>query len=453
MFKKYWDEQRETMPREEREKEILQKLQGQLSYVYNNIPFYTRLYDKHGLKPGDVRSLEDFTSKVPIVTKEMLRQSQEAHPPYGDYQGDLSSGIARIHGSSGTTGKPTFYSISWDDWKHTADVHAMCFWTAGVRPDDMVQLATHFSLFIGSWGSLLGVERIGAAAFPIGSGETERQIDLMYHLGSTVLISTPSFALHMMETARNNGWDTAASPLRLGIFIGEPGAGIPATKKALQDGWGINVADCATTSEMTPWTTNVECEERRGMHVYNDVIYTEIVEKDNPHQSVPEMSSGALLYSHLERRSQPMIRFWSGDESRITYEPCPCGRTYPRLPDGVYGRLDDMLIIRGANVYPSTVQKELLEVEGTGKEFKIVLTRKGHMDEAAVRVEYDSLYYQDVPPEQLPDQLEALKGKVAAKLKNATQIRFAVEIVPPYTLERAISKAKRVIDNRQAGNA
>jgi phenylacetate-CoA ligase len=448
MYKRYWDEERETMPREKREEIILAKIKKQLHYVYNEIPFYKELYDSAGVKPDDIRTLEDFTTKIPIVKKNMLRESQEKYPPFGNYVGANLSPIVRVHGSSGTTGKPTFYAISQKDWNHVADVHAMCFWAAGVRPSDRVHLATHFSLFIGSWGSLIGVERIGATAFPIGSGETERQLNLLWHLGNTVLVSTPSYGLHMLETARNQGRDTAASPLRMGIFIGEPGAGIPATKRAIGDGWGISVADCATTSEMTPWTTNCECEERTGMHVFNDAVYTEIVSKDNPNEPVPEMVGGGLVYTHLERESQPMIRFWSGDESRMTNEPCACGRTYPRLPDGVYGRLDDMLIIRGANVYPSAVQKELLEVPGTGVEFRILLQKKGHLDHATIEVEYDPIYYKDTAGAELSKQLQELEKAAETKLKNATGIRFDIRVLEPETLERAISKAKRVFDER-----
>ncbi len=450
MYKRYWDEERETMPREKREQIILQKIKKQLHYVYNKIPFYRELYDRAGFKPEDVKTLEDFTIKVPVVKKDMLRSSQEAYPPFGNYVGANLSPVVRIHGSSGTTGTPTFYAITKKDWDHIADVHAMCFWCAGVRPNDRVHLATHFSLFIGSWGSLIGVERIGATAFPIGSGETERQLNLLWHLQNTVMVSTPSYGLHMLETAKHQGRDTANSPLRMGIFIGEPGAGIPATKKAIGEGWGISVADCATTSEMTPWTTNCECEERTGMHVFNDAVYTEIVNKDNPNEPVPEMTGGALIYTHLDRESQPMIRFWSGDESKMTYEPCACGRTYPRLPEGVYGRLDDMLIIRGANVYPSTIQKELLEVPGTGVEFRIVLHKKGHLDDAVVQVEYDPAYFSGIPAAERPPQLESLRKKAQEKLKNAVGIRFDMEILEPETLERTISKAKRVLDMRKS---
>ncbi|CQD24332.1 putative phenylacetate-CoA ligase [Mycobacterium lentiflavum] len=442
----YWDKKKETRPREEREREVLALLQRQLHRVYNDLPFYRRHYDAHGFHPEQVHSLADFTRLVPVITKKMLREDQAEHPPFGTYLGVHESEVARVHGSSGTTGAPTLYGISHGDWDHIADVMAQGFYTAGVRPTDRVQLATVFGLFIGGWGSLLGCERIGATTFPIGAGETERQLELLYRVGSTVLICTPTYALHMLEQARLLGYDTAASPLRLGVFIGEPGAAISGTRQALEGGWGISVRDLATTSEMTPFATNAECEAGLGVHLLQDEVWTEVVDKEDSNRPVDDGVSGGLVYTHLRRRSQPMIRFVSGDESHMTHERCPCGRTYPRLPSGVYGRLDDMLIIRGVNVYPSQVQRSLLSVAGTGGEFVIVVERESTLDTATVKVEYD--------PTARPPDPETFKRELAAtvrtRLKNDTNIHFGVEVLEPETLERALSKAKRVIDRRPA---
>lgn len=438
----YWDREKETMPGDRREGIVLQRLQQQLTDVYERLPFYRRLYDEHDFHPSQVNSLDDFTARVPVVTKDMLRADQEAHPPFGSYVGVERSDVARIHGSSGTSGKPTLYAISKKDWEYCAEVMAQGFYTCGVRSSDTVQFATVFSLFLGGWGSLLAAERIGATAFPLGAGETERQLELMYRVGSSVLITTPTYALHMLETAHELGYDASASPLRLGIFVGEPGSGIPGTRRKLEEGWGIQVRDCATTSEMMPWATNAECEAGLGVHVLNDEVWTEIVDKDDSHQLAPMGDSGAVVYTHLRRTSQPMIRFACGDESRMVDEPCPCGRTYPRLPDGVYGRLDDMLLIRGANVYPSQVQRSLLEVPGAGVEFKIVLERDGAMDTARVLIERDASSDAD------SDSKAALAERVRRKLKNDTSITFDVEVLEPHTLERAISKAQRVDDRR-----
>ncbi|SNR59429.1 phenylacetate--CoA ligase family protein [Actinomadura mexicana] len=441
----YWDQARETRPREDREKEVLSLLQAQLHRVYDELPFYRGHYDACGFHPDDVETLDDFTRKVPVITKAMLREDQEENPPFGSYAGVPDEEIARVHGSSGTTGRPTLYAISTRDWSYIADVMAQGFYTAGVRGGDKVQLATLFSLFMGGWGALLAAERIGAAAFPIGAGETERQLELMYRVGSTVLVSTPTYALHMLERGTALGYDTHASPLRLGVLIGEPGAAIPGTRQVLEEGWGMAVRDLATTSEMTPWATNAECSEGNGVHVIQDEVWTEIVDKDDSGLPVEDGTSGAVVYTHLRRESQPMIRFYSGDESHMTHEPCPCGRTYPRLPNGVYGRLDDMLIIRGVNVYPSQVQRSVLSVEGAGVEFLIVVDRAGSLDSATVRVEYDPAYRAD----DVEGLRRDLAKRVQRRLKNDTNITFDVEVLDPDTLDRAVSKAQRVLDRRK----
>ena len=440
----FWDRAKETRPRAEREADILAGLQRQLHYAYETLGFYRRHYDAHKFHPDQVTSLDDFTRRVPIITKDMLRESQVAHPPFGDYLGVPLSEVIRIHGSSGTSGKPTLYALSRKDWDYIAGVMAQGFYTCGVRPTDIVQMATVFSLFMGGWGALLGIERLGGTCFPLGAGETERQLELMWRIGSTVLITTPTYALHMLETARKLGLDPARSPLRLGIFIGEPGSSVPGTRHALESGWGITVRDMATTSEMTPWSTNAECEAGNGMHVLQDEVWTEIVAKDDPHRRLPDGESGAIVYSHVRRESQPMIRFYCGDESHMTHEPCRCGRTYPRLPAGVYGRLDDMMIIRGANVYPSQVQRSVLEVPGAGVEFKIVLETEAALDRATLLVEHDPA----VPIDDFDGFTADLKERLRRKLKNDTNVNFHVEVLPPNTLERAISKAKRVDDRR-----
>lgn len=444
----YWDEPKETMDPAARQEQILRNLQEQLSYVYENLPFYREFYDSKGFHPSQVKTLEDFTRLVPVLTKDLLREDQEQNPPFGRYLGfDPVDGV-HIHGSSGTTGRPTFYLFSADDVQYFREVMAQAFYTAGVRKDDIVQISTDLGMFMGGWGTLWGVERIGAKAFTPGAGNAERHVRMMYEVGSTVLVTTPTFALRLLDTARSLGYDPAASPLRLGIFIGEPGAGIPGTKRALEEGWGITVLDCASTSEMTPWATNVECQEKRGMHVLNDEVYTEIVAKDDPSRPLGEGESGAVVYTHVKRKGQPMMRFWSGDESHMVSDPCPCGRTYPRLPDGVYGRVDDMLLIRATNVYPSAVQRALLEVPGLASEHRIVVDRERRMDEATVVVEYDPVYLEDATDGDRAAALEALREKTVEHLRGVIGVRFNVDLVEPNSLERFDVKARRVIDNR-----
>jgi len=439
-YRRYWDEERETMPRAERERFILKRIKEQLEYVYARTSFYRELYDRHRVKPDSIRSLEEFTEKVPIVTKQMLRESQERCPPFGDYLGIGPHEIAHIHGTSGTTGMPTMFGISRDDWEFVSEATAMQQWAAGMRPNDIVQISFPMSLFVGGWGMLGGAQRIGARIMPIGGGETERQVNLMYHVGSTVLCATPSYCLYLLDAARKMGRDTQNSPLRLGLFGGEPGAGIAEVKRMIEQGWGMKAIDFGNSAEVHP-CSNMECEERTGMHVWNDIVYTEIVSKDDPHARVPMGERGAVVYTALWRKSQPMIRYWPGDETVMIDEPCPCGRTYPRLPYGVLGRLDDLLIIRGVNVYPSAIERALRDVPGIGVEFRVYATRKaGSITEARIEAEYDG----DGRPEG--SRLEALALAAESKVRAFTGVRMPVSLVPPGTFPRASLKARRVVE-------
>lgn len=439
-FHPYWDEERETMAPDERRRLVFERIKKQLEYVYPGIPFYRDLYDRHGVTPDDVRRLEDFTEKIPIVTKQMLRESQVRQPPYGDFLGIDPAEIFHIQGTSGTTGMPTLFGFSRKDWESCSETAAMVMWGAGVRPGDIIQLAFPMNLFVGGWGLLGGAERLGATVLPIGGSETERHIDLTYHLGSTVICATPSYCLHLLEAAKQMGRDTAASPLRIGIFGGEPGAGLPEIKGRIEEGWGISAIDFGNSAEVHP-PSNMECEARQGMHVYSDVVYTEVMEKDDPHTPVPLGDPGAIVYTTLWRESQPMIRYWPGDETIMIDDPCPCGRTYPRLPQGVLGRLDDMLIIRGVNLYPAAIEQALRDTPGTGLEFRIYTRKNGPLDEARIEVELDAAISED----GLGDAADGLSAKAEAKVKAVTGVRIPVAVVPSGTFPRAALKARRVV--------
>ena len=263
-YRPYWDEERETMPAGERRSLILARIRHQLDYAYHRIPFYRALYHRHGFRPEDVRHLEDFTEKVPVVTKGMLRASQEAHPPFGDYLGIDAADIMRVQGTSGTTGQPTLFAISRADWAHISEAQAMQCWAAGLRPHDTVQITFPLSLFVGGWGLLGAAEHIGAKVLPVGGGDSERQLLLMKRLGASVICATPSITLHLHEVARSLGDDPAASSLRLGFLGGEPDAGIPAVKRRIEAGWGLHAIDFGNVAEVHP-CTNMECAQRTGM--------------------------------------------------------------------------------------------------------------------------------------------------------------------------------------------
>ncbi len=445
-YRRYWDEERETRDPRERDKLILERIKHQLAYVYAELPFYRRHYDAHGFKPDDVQTLEDFTTKVPVIKKSMLVEDQREHPVFGSYAGDHGrDGIARIHGSSGTSGTPTFYCVSRRDWERSREVTALAMWALGARPDDIAQIGFPFSLFFGGWGVLQGLERIGATVFPLGNIDSERHIELMHRVGSTIFSGTPSYCQHLLVKAAALGHDLAESPVNRLIVGGEPGGSLPGTKDVLTTGWNASVHDSGSTSEMYPFNTNVESEAHEGVLLINDEVFSEVVDRDDPNVPVPHGTRGAIVYTHLWRESQPMIRFWAGDETYMVHDgPTSDGRTYPRLPEGIIGRLDDMLIIRGANIYPSAVETVLRQCDGLGPEFEILVDTKGTMDEMTVRVELAG----DVPRDG-----EEVRGRIRAdaeaRLSRSLQIRIPVELVAPGELPPTVFKARRVTDRRR----
>jgi len=438
----FWDRKLETMnPGEREQRVILPKLQAQLTYAYDNSPFYRNKWDEAGIKPQDIQSLEDF-EKMPCVMKEEIRRDQAEYPPFGSNLCVPKGELARVQGTSGTTGKPTAFGISRGDMARIAEAHARIMWGFGVRQDDIVFIGSFFSLYWGSWGALLGAERLGATAFPFGAGvpgQSERGLEWMKEVKPTVFYGTPSYSLYLAEKARAMGMNPRKDfNFRILIFSGEPGAGVPSTKKRIEDTYGGICIDSGSTAEMTPWMTNGECAHRRGMHFWQDIVYAELVDRET-HRRVPYGQEGVTVYTHLERTSQPMIRFWAGDISLWVNDPCPCGRTYPRLPKGIYGRADDMFVIRGENVYPSAIENVIRGIEGMGDEFRIVITREKTMDEMIVQAEPSS--------QADPAVMSDLKARLAAELKSRG-LRAVVQLMEPGTLERTEFKAKRVIDQR-----
>jgi phenylacetate-CoA ligase len=443
-FKTYWDEERETLAPEKRNQIILNRIQEQLHYVYNTLPFYKRIYDEHHFKPEDVKTLEDFTTKVPIITKKMLVEDQQKNPIYGSYAGDFKEEeIARIQGSSGTSGTPTFYQVSQEDWKRAADVHAMAQWCAGIRPDDVVQISFPFSLFFGGWGVIQGAERLGATVFPLGPVESEKQLELMNQIGSTVFSATPSYCMHLINKAKELGFNLKENTIKRLLVGGEAGGSLKGPKNLIANGWNASVHDCASASEMYPFQTNVECEAQQGVHVFNDEVYAEIVEKEDANSPVSMGEKGAIVYTHLWRKSQPMIRFWPGDESYMSEQSCSCGRTYPMLPEGVLGRLDDMIVVRGANIYPSAIENIVRKFSWSGPEYQVIVNKKGAMDEIKVIIEQNHLSIQE--------KLDPIGMKTEAEyhFKKQLGIRVQIDIHPQGTLPETIFKAKRVVDRRK----
>ena len=443
----YWWPERETMAPAEREQLVFKKLQAQVRWAYERSPFYRRKWEAAGVSPDTLRTLDDL-SRFPVVTKQELREDQAAHPPFGSYLCIERHEIARIHGTSGTTGRPTAFALGRQDWRRIANAHARIMWGFGLRPSDSVFIGSFFSLYIGSWGALVGAERLGCAAFPFGagvSGQTLMAVRWLREMRSSAFYGTPSYALHLAEVARAEGVDPREFGLRILFFSGEPGASIPATKRRIEDTFGGACIDLGSMAEMTPWMSDGECSARQGMHLWQDLVYAEICDP-NTLERVPFGREGTPVYTHLERTSQPMIRLLSGDLTTWTDEPCPCGRTYPRLPLGIYGRIDDMFIVRGENIYPSAVEDVLTAMPGYGGEYRILISRAETMDDLCVQVEYDRATELRAASDQ--GVLEALRRDLAARLRSTLGVRAFVRLEPPGTLARTEFKARRVIDDR-----
>jgi phenylacetate-CoA ligase len=427
----------ETMAPEQRAEIVLAKLRRQIAYCWERSPFYRRLWQAANVSPASLQALSDL-AHFPFVTKDAIRADQEAHAPFGSNVCCSSDHVTRVHGTSGTTGRPTAFAISGDDWARIGAAHARIMWSFGIRPSDTVFIGSFFSLYLGSWGALAGTEALGARAFPYGAGvpgQTERALEYLQLLRPTAFYGTPSYALHLAKISRERDVDPASIGFRVMFFSGEPGAGIPATKRRIEETFGAACIDTGSMAEMTPWMTNAECSERTGMHLWEDIVYTELVDPVT-HEPIAGDCEGVPVYTHLERTSQPMIRLFSGDLTRVTSEPCACGRTYRRLPEGVYGRIDDMLLVRGVNVYPNVIEDALGSVPGVGPEYRIVVERPAELDVLKLEIEADA-----------PAVAQAVRDRV----KTAIGVSPVVVVHAPGTLPTTEFKSRRVAGGQARG--
>jgi phenylacetate-CoA ligase len=443
---RYWFPVRETMPAGDRDRAILQRLQAVCRYAYSHSAFYQRKWDQAGFHPEQLRSLEDFEDKVPVITKRDLRDAQARAPVFGDYLCIAEADVFHIHGTSGTTGRPTAFAIGRNDWDAIANAHARVMWGMGIRPSDTVFIAAILSLYLGSWGALAGTERLGARAFPFGAGApgmTSRAASWLNDVKPTVFYGTPTYALHLADTALKEGLDPRRFGLKTLFFSGEPGASIASVCERLEGIYGAKVIDCGSMAEMTPWMNAAgTLQSSPGMLLWQDIVYTEVCDPKT-FRRVPYGQRGTPVYTHLERTSQPMIRLVSGDLTVWEEGPTPCGRTYPRLPQGIFGRIDDMFTIRGENVYPSEIDSVLNALPGYGGEHRIVITREGAMDELLIRVEPTAEVY------ALAERAQQFKQEVHGRILKTLALRAVIEVSEPGTFPRTDFKARRVIDDRE----
>lgn len=442
---RYWFETRETMPAGDRERAILARLQEMCRYAYAQSPFYRRKWDEAGFHPDHLKSFEDFESKVPVVRKTDLREAQSRMPPFGDYLCIPEKDVFHIHGTSGTTGRPTAFGVGRDDWRAIANAHARVMWAMGMRPGDTICIAAIFSLYMGSWGALIGAERLGARCFPFGagaSGMTARCAQWLAALKPQGFYGTPTYALHLAQSAIDEGLDPRDFGLKYLFFSGEPGASIPAVRSRIEGLFGAKVRDCGSMAEMSPWMNVAGSAETGGMLCWQDIVYTEVCDPKTMRR-VPYGQRGTPVYTHLERISQPMIRLVSGDLTQWVLEPNPCGRTYPRLPHGIFGRIDDMFTIRGENVYPSEIDAALNALPNYGGEHRIIITRDAAMDELVLHVECNAPTFTAGAP-----RMGLFRDEVARKLSKVLGLRALIEVVQPGSIPRTDFKARRVVDDR-----
>jgi phenylacetate-CoA ligase len=435
-----WFPVRETMPAGEREQLIVARIREVMAYAWERAPFYRRKWSEAGISPEGIRSLEDF-ERVPVVTKAELRLAQERQEPFGDYLCIEPSEVFHVHGTSGTTGRPTAFGISRRDWQAIANAQARAMWAMGVRPSDTVFIGSFFSLYMGSWGALIGAERLGASVFPFGAGtpgQTERAVAWMRQMRPTCFYGTPSYAIHLAEVACSAGVDPRQFGLRILFFSGEPGASIPAIRSRIEELYGGLVFDSGSMAEVSPWMNLAESSARAGMLCWQDVVYTEVCSPTS-FARVPYGAEGTPVYTTLERTSQPMIRLVSGDLTRWESGPSPCGRTYPVLPRGIYGRIDDQFTVRGENILPSAIDEVLTALPGYGGEHRILVSREEAMDELTVQLEHSA---------GVAD-LEALRRRAEAELRRTLGVGARVLLLAPGTLQRTEFKARRVIDSRE----
>ena len=429
-----WDPTYECMPREEMEQLQLERLQATLNRVCKNVTCYRNRFKELGIVPEDVRSLSDL-SKLPFTTKEDLRLNY----PYGMFAVPLRE-VVRIHSSSGTTGKPTVVGYTKHDVKLWSSLVARFMTAAGVNSDDVVQIAFGYGLFTGAFGLHYGSELIGASVIPMGAGNTEKQIMIMQDYRTTALVSTPSYAVTIAERMERMGIDPKSLTLKVGLFGGEPWS--ESMRREIESRLGISATDNYGLSEVIGPGVAGECQHKCGMHLAEDAFIAEIIDPDTG-EALPPGSVGELVLTSLTKEAFPMVRYRTRDITSLDYAKCECGRTTVRMKKTM-GRSDDMLIIKGVNVYPSQIEDVLFAVEGCQPHYQLVVNRKGAMDTLEILIEVtENIFFDEMKLQK------AFLDQVERRIDSVLGVGAVVKLVEPNSIPRAEGKAARVIDNRK----
>lgn len=430
----YYQPEIETMSRKDLEALQLERLQALVKRVYEKIPFYKESFDKAGVKPEDIKTLDNLT-KFPFTVKQDMRDAY----PFGLFAVPREE-VVRVHCSSGTTGTATVVGYTQADLERWGDCFARFLYAAGCGPESTLQVSYGYGLFTGGLGAHNGGERAGCTVLPMSTGNTKRQVRLMKDFGVDCLCCTPSYALNIAEVAEEEGYNPREFPIHAGILGAEPCS--EATRAEIEQKLGIQVFDIYGLSEVMGPGVACECEKQHGLHVCEDQFIIEIVDPKTL-QPVPDGEWGEVVFTTLCKDCSPLVRYRTRDISRILVGECECGRTFRRM-DRIAGRTDDMMILRGVNVFPSQIEEEIVSFPEIAAQYQLILTTKGTLDHAELRVE-------TVPefPFDEVRRLEKLKKDLQKALKENLQIAVDVKIVEPKTIERSEGKAKRIIDLRE----
>ena len=430
-----WDEEFETLPREALEALQLKRLVSTLERVYATVPFYKKKFDECGMKPSAVKSLKDL-QRLPFTTKADLRDNY----PFGLFTVPLEQ-VVRIHASSGTTGKQTVVGYTQRDIATWSEVMARSLAACGVQKTDIIHNSYGYGLFTGGLGVHYGAEKLGASVIPMSGGNSKRQVIIMQDFGSTVLTCTPSFALYLAEVAEEMGVDFKKLKLRVGIFGAEPWS--ERMRDEIERKLNVQALDIYGLSEVIGPGVSIEClEAKRGLHIFEDHFIPEIIDPQSG-KVLPYGEKGELVFTTITKEAFPLVRYRTRDISVLYPERCKCGRTLVRM-ERVSGRSDDMLIIRGVNVFPSQIESVLMNIKGVEPYYLLIVDRKGNLDTLEVHVEVNENLFSD----EVKD-LQVLSRKIEKEIKDLLGVTAGVKLVEPKAIQRSEGKAQRVIDRRK----
>ena len=428
-----WDVTHECMLREELEQLQLERLQATLNRVYKNVTCYRNKFNEAGLDPEDIQSLADL-GRLPFTTKDDLRLNY----PYGMFAVPLRE-VVRVQSSSGTTGKSIVVGYSRNDLKTWSNLVARLQTAAGLTHDDVVQIAFGYGMFTGAFGHHYGAETIGASVIPMGAGNTERQIMIMQDYKTTALICTPSYAITLADRIEQMGIDPKGLSLRVGLFGGEPWS--EAMRMEIESRLAITATDNYGLSEIIGPGVAGECLNKSGMHLFEDAFIAEIIDPDTG-VVLPPGSTGELVLTTLTKEAFPMVRYRTRDITSLDYSPCACGRSFVRMAKTV-GRTDDMLIIKGVNVFPSQIEEVLVAMEGCEPHYQLVVEKKGAMDSLEVHIEVtENIFFDEMKMQR------AFLENIEKRIESVLGVGVTVKLVEPKSIPRYEGKAARVIDNR-----